>query len=712
MKKQVKIYLHHDYYEPLTITKKSFWGSLGNAIVSVCYGVGLAIVSLIKLPFLIVQFLFRIPKLLPKVIAQMHYKSARRALAGFVLMVILVASGVHGLTLVASGLAVKGEVLGASDAGIGYLQDAKNALDSQDTASAQANFTKALQQFENSEQTLKSTGLTLQTILAVVPQKQDADRLLIAARSITQAGLKGTELLNLTNSLKLTAVGLSSGPQGQTDLIQAQSLLNDIATLSQDAAENINQVSITSIPENYRPTFLAAQDTAKLYLANAQSLKEVSSLLFDLLLGQKNVLIVFQNNNELRANGGFMGTVGNAKLENGSLTSLDIRSVYDWDGQLKERILPPQPMYAVNDRWFMRDSNWFANFPTSASRIGSLFEKTGGETPDLIVTMTPEVIIDMLERTGPITLPKYNITINAENFVETTQTATSVTYDKELNQPKQFLADFYPLLMEKLGSSESGGSMAFLEIFQQNLFQKNILLYARNAELQKKIADFNWGGEVRNTDRDYLSIVNSNLGGTKTDRFLTREINLKSTVASDGKITNTLQYTIHNPLPKTEGLQNKSFVRVLVPEGSTLQSSSGFDNYQLPQLPTETNDYVLDPIVQDWQKQVKQDTSTGIYIGTEAGKTWFGSWLEVAGGESKTITLSYVLPFKIGKLDRHSLLIQKQAGVLNTNLNYELDFNDRRSLWNSSTSNLDHNVLHYNQSLIADTFIGTVLEKP
>ncbi len=711
MKKKLKLYLHHSHYETVSYNKRTgFFQTVLKTIFTICYGIGVGVIAIVTSPIYLYKFFASFPAHLQIAIRKLHNNQFRRTIAAFALIVVVTASGIHGLSLIAAGQDVKGRVLGASDAGFGYLQDAKTSLQAQNIDSAQANFNRALEQFKTSQEALNSTSTVLKGLLSVVPQKHDADRLLEAAQKITEAALKGTELINLTADMKLSAVGLSGGDKNRETLLHAQELLNDSVRLADESAELINAVSINSIPEQYQPTFVAAKDTATFFQSNVASIKEVCSLIFDIVLGQKNTLIVFQNNNELRASGGFMGTVGNARISDGSLNSLDIRSVYDWDGQLKQKILPPLPMRTVTDQWFLRDSNWFADFALSADRISSLFEKEGGETPDLIIAMTPDVIIQMLEKTGPITLPQHNITLTKDNFIEETQTATSITYDKQQNQPKQFLADFFPVLMERLGSQENGGLMGFLEVFQQNLYHKQIVLYSRDSDLEKRITDFNWGGRLRDTDRDYLSIVNSNLGATKTDRFMERSTNLHSTVNSDGTITNQLEYTVTNPLPSVEGLLNKSFIRFYVPEGAKLEGSEGF-NRDIPIPAIDNGGYDLDDKVQEWEKGVQQDNNSGTYYGTESGKTWFGNWLIVPGGQSKTVTITYTLPFKLGNLDRQSLLIQKQPGSRADKFNYELEFPGRSSIWNSSTSRIENNKLIYHQDLIADNFLGLVLRK-
>ena len=67
--------------------------------------------------------------------------------------------------------------------------------------------------------------------------------------------------------------------------------------------------------------------------------------------------------------------------------------------------------------WTMHDANWFPNFPTSAEKVSWFYEKTGGRTVDGVIAITPELLRDLLAITGPIDMPEYDKTINADNFI-------------------------------------------------------------------------------------------------------------------------------------------------------------------------------------------------------------------------------------------------------------------------------------------------------
>ncbi|HCX28112.1 MAG TPA: hypothetical protein DHI91_03160, partial [Candidatus Portnoybacteria bacterium] len=54
------------------------------------------------------------------------------------------------------------------------------------------------------------------------------------------------------------------------------------------------------------------------------------------------------------------------------------------------------------------DANWFADFPSSAKKIMSFYEKAGGSTADGVISLTPTIIERLLSMTGPIEMPAYN----------------------------------------------------------------------------------------------------------------------------------------------------------------------------------------------------------------------------------------------------------------------------------------------------------------
>jgi hypothetical protein len=125
------------------------------------------------------------------------------------------------------------------------------------------------------------------------------------------------------------------------------------------------------------------------------------------LLGSRQdrqYLVMFQNNRELRPTGGFIGSFALVDVSRGEVRKVLVDTIYNPDGQLKDFLIPPVPLQKITDRWFARDANWFADFRTSASKVAHLFERSGGPTVDGVLAITPVLLEDLLRLTGPISM--------------------------------------------------------------------------------------------------------------------------------------------------------------------------------------------------------------------------------------------------------------------------------------------------------------------
>lgn len=636
-------------------------------------------------------------------------------LVAFGLLIAVASGSFHLASLVASGQDWKGLVMGQTDQGLGHLSEVRTALQNQDMNAASQQLALAWQSFEKSRAELNSNNAVLQSLFDLVPQKQDADKLLKGTSLLTQAAQDWTQFYALSQTVSITPQGIinKNGQQqnGESILVQMNRHLQAGQARTQQALLLIADVDPGIIPEDKRPIFVLAKDNLGAIGTAVNTVSEVFNLLATAVSGDKNVLLLFQNHTELRATGGFMGTFGAMKLKDGQINKLHISSIYDLDGQLKENIAPPRPLSRIIPQWYMRDTNWFSDFPQSAKVITRFYEKEGGETPDLIITLTPQVVVNLLKITGPVTLERYNATFTSENFVEVSQYESSINYDRTLNQPKQVLADFFPALLQKISTLSGTQLLPVLTTMQQGLLHKQIMVYSRDAKLQTELEKYNWTGSVKQTDRDFLLVSSSNLGGTKTDAAIGQSLRLGSEIDSSGGLINTLTITRANPLGSQKQFTNTSFIRVYVPEGSELISAQGFTPINVP-LSTNPNQK-SDPDALAWEQAAVTDNLTGTLIGKESGKTIFGNWVELPGGETKTIVIKYRLPFTLKDLDHHSLLVQKQPGTGEQEFSYDLSFAHHKIAWkNFQPKQLNSSSLQVTNPLDQDYFYGIIFEQP
>ena len=575
-----------------------------------------------------------------------------------------------------------GEILGVATVAYEELNNATRNL-------SEEKFDEAAQLFEsasNNVQVAQDKLDAYKPLTWVHPEANSANHLLEGAQYLAQAGEKLTQSLNLLNELKVSSKGVETVLLNQK-LISNIQLFKETKDLLDKSATAFDDVG--SIPLDYEDTLSQAKKQVSQLSSVLDKLIGLESLYLNIFGNAKTYLLIFQNYDEQRATGGFIGTYGVLKTENGSIAQLKIDSIYDLDGKIYELVAAPGPFQPDIKRWGIRDANWFVDFPTSARKILDFYEK-GEQTADGVMSFTPKIFENLLELTGPIEMKDYGVTLTAENFQEIVQYKTSIDYDVVENEPKKMLADFAPILLDRLSGFSNETWLNFMQIMQNNLDQRHIMVYSKEAETQKIIENLGFSGKVLSTQYDYLSINNSNLGGTKTDLEIDQKANLRSKILSDGSVLNTLSITRTNPTTQ----MNRSFVRILVPIGSDLIASEGFDND--PVHSSSADGLEMDPDLAAWDNRI------------EAGKTEFVGWFKVDGNNEKTISLTYMLPFKVSST--YSLLVQKQAGSKPVNFEANLNLGNRQPAWISPRVYESINALGYQSDTNTDDFFGVVFK--
>lgn len=365
----------------------------------------------------------------------------------------------------------------------------------------------------------------------------------------------------------------------------------------------------------------------------------------------RSYLFLLQNNTEIRPTGGFIGTYGAVHFSNGEITNFTTHNVYELDNGAvgKTTIDPPAPLqkYLAADHWYFRDSNWSPDFPTAAQealRFYDLESQTTGQF-DGVIAVTPNFISSLMKITGDIKIG--GSTYTADNLVDLLEFNVEKGYQVQgLSdvERKQVIGDLAQELFHRLLTLPQSRWSEVWKVLGENVTEKNLLMYLKNTEEQSFVQSSHWAGEVKATNGDYVYVVDANLASLKSDPGVKRSLEY-SVDEQDGKLSATL--TVHY---KNEGAFNwkstryRTYVRIYVPQGSTLTSSSGFltDDKLHNGKPT-------DPTVTD-----------------ELGKTVIGGFTSIEPQEEGTLTLHYTLPSGLQdqmQNGQYSLLVQKQPGT-------------------------------------------------
>lgn len=590
-----------------------------------------------------------------------------------------------------------------------------------DFSQADANFSQASSGFLAAKEDL---SLISDSLLYLVSLSNDP-KLKMAAESKKFLSA-GASSASLGRNLVLATENLFNH---QVDNNFSESLANFIyyGDLAVQDAKSLEKtvVSIKSdnLPAEYREQFLLLADQAKNLSDNLENFVLVATKAQELLgLSQdKRYLLIFQNNSELRASGGFLGSYALLDISDGKIKNLEVPAggSYDTEGGMTVRVKAPEPLWLVNPSWHFWDANWWPDFTMTAQNLMWFYEKSGGSTVDGVISLTPTVVERLLEVTGPIDMTEeYSLVITSENFWETVQKVVenqhlvkthpdevvdfieskevieaTIPLEQDLlnnpeNKPKKIIGDLMARILEILPASlDKDNLVKTVSLLENSLAEKHILFYFTDPALQQEVSKRSWSGEIKSSPHDYLLVVNTNIAGQKSDRKMVEKIEHFSRVDDSGRIINTVKIARTHTGLKNEaltGVRNVNWLRVYVPEGSRLIAASGLTPPDKSYFEYPENNWLDSEFLKE-ERLAITDPMSGFKIYREAGKTVFAGWVMVDPGETSDVVISYELPFNffaqnkddnnwLSRLNKilnpdlknslkYSLLVQKQPGA-------------------------------------------------
>ena len=630
--------------------------------------------------------LSQLPLLLPT-------QTRHRAIASFVALSLAVVLPLHAMQGIADARFEEADVRHAGETAIEDLHSALTAAESDRFSVASSDFERASQRFADAEASLQDMHLAAAALVSIIPE---TDRTLASVRGLVTAG---KELSTAGSLLTDAADDLTSASSVSlvTKLHILGSYIESALPHVQQAEAALADVDPSVVPADQQDTVTQLLYTTPQLSQSMEEFLRFSEALTIILGDEEKMryLVVFQNNTELRATGGFTGSFAEMDILDGSIDDIYIPEggTYDVQGQLSSFVSPPEPLSLLNPRWEFHDANWFPDFPSSAQKMIDFYYDAGGPTGAGMLAINASVMPELLELTGPIEMPEYGRTIDSENFLFETQKIVEIEYaqyedeesDRTVEAPKQFLGDLAPKILERLEDVDVPTLLQAVDLIGSALTEKDLMLYFNDNDLQRTMEELGWSGSMKQTSGDYLMVVNTNLGGGKTDSVIMQDVNVEVEVQDDGSVINTVTIVKeHLGLRSAlfEGDNNVDYIRLYVPRGSELLDASGFE------IPAEELFETSDvPLGQDEDlllavTEPEKDFATGTDIWQESGKTVFGNWMQTAPGETETVTFTYRLPLSVQtdheektffdiaaerlgfkQLETYSLLVQKQPGV-------------------------------------------------
>ncbi len=348
----------------------------------------------------------------------------------------------------------------------------------------------------------------------------------------------------------------------EVDLHSLTSALSNLSYLYQEGQRLILETESVELKKQLKPTY------SKL-LSFTSIIPYV--LGFD---STRNYLLLFQNDEELRPTGGFIGSIGDLSIQKGKVQSLTIQDVYELDGQLKNHVEPPFIVRRyIQPHLYLRDSNFFLNYQEAASTSAFIYNLESGKQPDGVIAIDLRVLKEILRVSGPIKLPNYNVTVSSDNVSNFLQSTIKDNFFPGSTQKKDVLNSVFTQLTMKI-SNDQKFYIALLKLLPDLFEQKDILVSYSNNSVQKIFSSNNYAGEYSykpssnaKTIDDFLYINEANISVNKVNAQIKREATYE-TMFEQGRVVSKARLILTNA-SKTDDY--KVYVKFVVPAGSALQ---------------------------------------------------------------------------------------------------------------------------------------------
>lgn len=503
----------------------------------------------------------------------------------------------------------------------------------------------------------------------------DAKHFAVAANEELQAAVTLTDTLDPYKK----ELGFTGQPApGQDKVAQFVKILDKIIPQLdkvepqvKKASLEVKSINVNKYPEKIGGRIVRSRvNTAKNFITGAYfAVSEARDALMvaPSALGEpsaKNYLIIFQNDKELRATGGFMTAYAFLKLDKGRVSSSQSDDIYRLDEKLlnvcKSKVCPIRPPAPIvkylpevtgkpRTVWAMRDSNLSPDLPTSMKEFERMYELLGEGRPwDGIIMIDTHVVEELIKITGSVEVfgTKYSAEndkrCNCPNVIYELENYAQIIEKGEKDRKAILGTLMQQILARSLGSA-TDKLPEFMNAGVKLANAKNVMFFMHDGNTQNALSKLNWTGEIRNPNGDYLHINDSNFAGGKSNIYVEEEISLDIDL-KNGKHKLIINYK--NPQPYNTWLNgiNRSYVRIYVPKGSKLISSKG----------SEEEVTIIDE---------------------ELGKTVLEAFVQVRPQNSRKLEFEYETP-KISENKGYPLTIQKQPGT--KDFHYQIKLNGKK----------------------------------
>lgn len=322
--------------------------------------------------------------------------------------------------------------------------------------------------------------------------------------------------------------------------------------------------------------------------------------LFRAFLGDgsdKLYLLAAQNSAEIRASGGFPGSMGTIRIEDGVLTIDDFKTVYDMIS-----VNPPTEAHITDTEYLLfsgsldyaRDACYIPDFERVGEIWALAYESKNDEHIDGVISLTPVIIQKVLAYTGAVTLSD-GTELNGDNA---TQMLQKDLYYKYLSNNSSYkvsnaydyvdslFAETAKIVMGKLVDDFDINRIAdYSKIFTDGGKDRTILMWMEDETAESYIKAAGCSGALNDDPSNpEAGVFFSGANGSKLGWFVSLDTQIGDdvTINDDGSRTYDVTVTVSNDITRDDMYragnyiignyngQVESYLHLFAPAGGTI----------------------------------------------------------------------------------------------------------------------------------------------
>jgi hypothetical protein len=223
--------------------------------------------------------------------------------------------------------------------------------------------------------------------------------------------------------------------------------------------------------------------------------------------GDRVYLIAAQNSTEMRASGGFPGSIGALRITNGKIELDDFSTVYDvMADRTSDAMGVTDQEKALFGEGFMmvpRDAGMDPDFTRVAEIWASAYTEKTGVALDGVISVTPAVVQDLLAISGPVTLAD-GMTLDGSNATKVLQSdlywkylSSNPSAEGGNDAADALFAQAADLAFENFFSDlNSETLMQFMKVMMEGFDNRSVMFWLTNADEQAKLDALNCSGAL------------------------------------------------------------------------------------------------------------------------------------------------------------------------------------------------------------------------